>query len=91
MNLTNQQRKVANYIFNHRGCTTKDIQRDTGITCPSGRITEIRQAGINIFSIGKKKYPGSKAFEMYAIERPALKIPPTRLIAEPQPTQLSLV
>jgi hypothetical protein len=68
--LTNQQRKVANYIFNHRGCTTKDIQRDTGITCPSGRITEIRQAGVNIFSIGKKKYPGSKAFEMYAIERP---------------------
>jgi hypothetical protein len=70
MNLTPQQRKVANYIYQHRGCTTKDIQRDTGITCPSGRITEIKQAGVNIYSIGKRKYPGSKAFEMYAIEVP---------------------
>jgi hypothetical protein len=45
----------------------------TGIQCPSGRITEIKQAGINIFSIGRKKYPGSKAFECYAIEVPAPK------------------
>jgi hypothetical protein len=82
MELTNQQRKVANYIFRHRGCTTKDIQRDTGITCPSGRITEIRQAGINIFSIGKKKYAGSKAFECYAIEVPSAKAP-DRILAEP--------
>jgi Helix-turn-helix domain len=88
--LTKQQRKVANYIWQHPGCTTKDIQRDTGITCPSGRITEIRQAGIVIRSIGQKRYPGSKAFECYVIELPT---PTTsnRLIAKPAPKQLSLV
>lgn len=67
MKLTKQQRKVANYIYNHPGCTTKDIQVDTGITCPSGRITEIRQMGIEIRSVGKVKYLGSKAFEQYMI------------------------
>ena len=71
MKLTNQQRRVANYIFQHPGCTTKDIQRETGITCPSGRITEIRQAGITIRSIGTVKYDGSRAFERYVIDVPA--------------------
>jgi hypothetical protein len=52
----------------HRGTTTSDIQRDTGIECPSARITEMRGDGVKIISIGKKKYPGSKAFEMYALE-----------------------
>ncbi len=70
MNLTKQQRKVANYIFNHPRCTTKDIQIDTGITCPSGRITEIRQSGIEIRSVGQIKYPGTKAFEQYVIVVP---------------------
>jgi hypothetical protein len=70
MKLTSQQKKVANYIFHHPGATTKDIQRDTGITCPSGRITEIRQLGIEIRSIGQKKFAGSKAFEMYKIVVP---------------------
>ena len=70
MKLTAQQSKVANYIYQHRGCTTKDIQRDTGIECPSDRISEIKKAGVNIYSIGKKKYVGARAFEMYAIEVP---------------------
>jgi Helix-turn-helix domain len=87
MNLTKQQRKVANYIWQHRGCTTKDIQRDTGITCPSGRITELRHAGVKIVSIGTKKYSGSKAFECYAIELPTPVPPKKELPAE----QLSLV
>jgi hypothetical protein len=70
MNLTKQQRKVANYIWAHRGCTTKDIMLGTGIQCPSGRITELRQAGVNIISIGQKRYAGARAFECYAIEKP---------------------
>jgi hypothetical protein len=82
MNLTKQQRKVANYIYQHRGCTTKDIQRDTGITCPSGRITELRHAGVNIVSIGTKKYPGSKAFECYAIDKSQLVVPKNELPAK---------
>jgi hypothetical protein len=45
----------------------------TGIQCPSGRITEMRQAGVVIRSIGKVKYSGSKAFEKYVIEVPAAK------------------
>ncbi len=70
-NLTDQQKKVANYIVKNGGCTTKDIQRDTGVTCPSARITELRAkfAGTDyqIRSIGQIKYPGSKAFEKYQI------------------------
>ena len=87
MNLTKQQRKVANYIYQHRGCTTKDIQRDTGITCPSGRITELRHAGVNIISIGQKRYAGARAFECYAIELPKPAPPKKELPVE----QLSLV
>jgi hypothetical protein len=76
MKLTPQEQKVYAYIRDHRGCTTKDIQRDLGIECPSARITYMRQKGIQITSIGKKKYPGTKAFELYAIEGavPAYKI-----------------
>lgn len=80
--LTQQQKKVANYIWQHPGCTTKDIQRDTGVTCPSGRITEIRQAGITIRSIGHKKYPGSKAFEMYVIEKPMTRADHLKIAAD---------
>jgi hypothetical protein len=65
MKLTKQQRKVFDYISAHRGCTTKDIQRDTGIECPSGRITEMRKLGL-IEEIGTLKYPGSRAFVRYA-------------------------
>jgi hypothetical protein len=68
MKLTKQQEKVRAYIASHRGCTTRDIIRDTFITCPSGRITELRQAGVNIISVGKKRFPGANAFECYAIE-----------------------
>ena len=39
----------------------------TGIECPSARLTEMRKKGVNIFSIGQKKYEGSRAFEMYAV------------------------
>lgn len=75
--LTKQQRKVFDYIRAHRGCTTKDIQRDIGVSCPSGRITEIRDAlegsQLKLVSVGQRKYPGSKAFECYAIEGTVLK------------------
>jgi len=66
--LTKQEKKVYDYILNHRGCTTHDIQRDSFIECPSARITAMRQKGIKIVSIGKKRYPDSRPFEMYAIE-----------------------
>lgn len=75
MKLTNQQQKVFAYIRDHRGCTTSDIQRDTKIECPSGRIAEMRKAGVKIISIGQKRFEGSRAFECYAIEgaEPAYK------------------
>jgi hypothetical protein len=71
MKLTKQQRKVYDYIRAHRGCTTKDIQRDLGIECPSGRITELRKQNL-IEEIGSRKYEGSRAFTLYAVkaERP---------------------
>lgn len=71
--MTKQQRKVYEYIRDHEGCTTKDIMRDTGIQCPSGRISEMRADGIDIVSVGKVKYEGSKAFEKYAIGKPLTK------------------
>jgi hypothetical protein len=67
MKLSNQQLKVYNYIPNHPGATTHDIQFATWVSCPSARITEMRQLGVKIVSVGKKKYGGAKAFEMYAI------------------------
>jgi Helix-turn-helix domain len=79
MKLTRQQRRVLDFIKNNRGATTKDIMLGTGIQCPSGRITELRQAGVNIISVGKKKYPGAHAFEMYAIA-------PFRNSQPPQPS-----
>lgn len=71
--MTKQQNKVYRYILSNRGCTTKDIMRDTGIQCPSGRISELRELGVRIESIGQKKYEGSRAFEMYAIASPLTK------------------
>jgi hypothetical protein len=68
--LTKQERKVYDYILRHRGATTRDIIRDTYVTCPSGRITEMRSKGVPIISIGQKRYAGARAFECYAIERP---------------------
>jgi hypothetical protein len=66
--LTKQERKVYDYIKAHRGCTTRDIQRDTFIECPSARITGLRQKGVIIKSIGTVKYDGTRPFERYAIE-----------------------
>ena len=71
--MTKQQRRVYTYILEHRGCTTKDIMLGTGIQCPSGRIAEMRGEGVDIISVGQKKYEGSKAFEMYAIGKPIIK------------------
>jgi hypothetical protein len=71
--MTKQQEKVYRYILENRGCTTHDIMRDTFIQCPSGRISELRNQGIKIESVGHKKYEGSKAFEMYAIDEPLTK------------------
>ena len=62
--LTRQERKVYNYIHDHRGCTTRDTQHDTWISCPSARITEMRKQGVPIISIGKRTYSGSIPFEM---------------------------
>jgi hypothetical protein len=62
-----QQAKVFANIRDHRGATTSDIQRATGIECPWARITEMRKKGVNIFSNGQRKYDGSRAFEMYAV------------------------
>lgn len=71
--LSKQAEKVYRFILANRGCTTKDIMLGTGIQCPSGRISEMRADGVKIISIGHKKYEGSKAFEMYAIEEPLQK------------------
>jgi len=70
MKLTKQQQKVYDYIKAHPGCTTRDIQRDIFVSCPSGRITELRQAGVQIVSVGQRKYPGAHPFEMYKIVEP---------------------
>lgn len=66
--LTKQERKVYDYIKAHRGCTTRDIQRDTFIECPWARFTGLRQKGVIVKSIGTLKYEGSRPFERYAIE-----------------------
>lgn len=73
MKLSKQEKKVYDYIVNHRGCTTRDIQRDLWIECPSARITGLRQKGVNIYSIGQKKYPEARPFEMYAIDKVVYK------------------
>jgi len=66
--MTKQQAKVYTYILEHPGATTHDISRDTFIQCPSARLTELRRDGVPIMSVGKKKYPGAKEFNMYAIK-----------------------
>ena len=67
--LTKQQQKVHDYILNHPGATTHDIQFATWVSCPSARITEMRQTGVPIISVGQKRYGnGTHPFEMYAIE-----------------------
>lgn len=71
--MTKQQEKVYRFILSNRGCTSKEIMLGTGIQCPSGRIAEMRADGIKIVSIGQKHYPGSHAFEMYAIDDPLTK------------------
>jgi hypothetical protein len=68
MKLTKQERKVHDYIKAHRGCTTRDIQRDTLIECPSARITGLRHKGVLVKEIGTLKYPGARPFIRYAIE-----------------------
>jgi hypothetical protein len=88
MNLTKQERKVYDYIRRHRGCTTRDIIRDTYVTCPSGRITEMRSKGVPIVSIGHRKYTDARPFEMYAIEEPKPVAPPKE---EATAKQLALV
>lgn len=65
--LNNQEKKVYDYIRSNPGCTTRDIIRDTFITCPSARITTLRKKGVNIQSVGKVRFAGSQPFERYAI------------------------
>lgn len=67
MKLTKQERRVLDYIEANPGSTTADIIRETFITCPSARITTLRQKGVPIISIGRKRYGrDTRAFEMYA-------------------------
>jgi len=73
MRLTKQERRVHDYIKAHRGCTTRDIQRDTLIECPSARITGLRHKGVLVKEIGTLKYPGARPFVRYAIEETAPK------------------
>lgn len=67
MKLTKQEQKVRDYILAHPGTTTADIIRDTFITCPSARITTLRQKGVNIKEVGKRHFAGSHPFTEYAI------------------------
>lgn len=85
--LTKQQQKVYDYIRKRPGCTTKDIMLNTGIQCPSGRITELRQAGVLIVSVGQRKYPGAHPFECYAIKEPD---PPREITNEPRAETLAM-
>jgi 4-hydroxy-3-methylbut-2-enyl diphosphate reductase IspH len=73
MKLTPQEKKVYDYIRDHEGCTTHDITVATFIQKPCARISSMRKKGIQIVSIGKKKYPGVHAFECYALEKPLMK------------------
>jgi hypothetical protein len=68
--LTPQEKKVYAYILAHRGCTSHDITRDTFIQKPCARIADLRAKGVDVRSIGQKKYPGTRAFECYAIGEP---------------------
>lgn len=67
MKLTPQEQKVFNYIRAHPGCTTRDIQRDLWIECPSARITGLRNKGVPVREVGTVKYPGARPFTKYAI------------------------
>ena len=73
MKLTPQEQKVYAYIRDHRGCTTRDMQRDLLIECPSARITGLRRKGVDVEEIGKLKYPGARPFTKYAIGTPRTK------------------
>lgn len=75
MKLTRQEQKVYDYIRAHRGATTRDIQRDLLIECPSARITGLRNKGVEVLEVGTEKYPGARPFVKYAIGNP----PPQRV------------
>lgn len=74
MKYTPQEMKVYTYIKDHPGATTHDITRDTFVQKPCARITDLRAKGAKIVSIGQKKYPGSRAFECYAVEEPLTRV-----------------
>ena len=42
---------------------------ETGIQCPSGRISELRDAGVEFEELGKVKYPGAQPFTKYGIKK----------------------
>lgn len=86
--LTKQQQKVYDYIQRNPGCTSVDIRRDTFVTCPTGRMSEMRAHGIVFKEVGEKQYPGAKPFKMYAIDEPKPIVLPKK---EPVARQLSLV
>jgi hypothetical protein len=71
-NLTPQERKVYDYLLEHPGATTHSITVDTFIQKPCARIVGLKRKGINVISIGQKKYSGAKPFEMYAIQADTL-------------------
>lgn len=73
MKLTPQERKVYNYIKANPGCTTHDITRDTFVQKPCARISDLKTKGVEIENVGQVKYPGTRAFEKYAIHSPVTK------------------
>jgi Helix-turn-helix domain len=66
--LTKQELRIYNYLLVHPGATTREIINATYITCPSGRIAEMRKKGVPIISLGQRKYEGARPFEMYAVD-----------------------
>jgi hypothetical protein len=88
--LTKQELRVYNYLLVHPGATTREIINATYITCPSGRITEMRKKGVPIISIGHKKYDGARAFEMYAIDIPKPAPKPAEVSEQAKQLALSM-
>jgi len=88
--LTRQEQRIYNFLLVHRGATTREIINATYITCPSGRIAEMRKKGVPIISIGHKKYDGARAFEMYAIDAPKHAPKPAEVSEQAKQLALSM-
>ena len=68
LHISNQERKVYEYIRDHNGCTTHDITRDTFIQKPCARIVGLQSKGVAIEVVGEVKYEGTRPFKKYALQ-----------------------